>query len=40
MDLLQAMQIFSRVADTESFTRAAEQLDISVPAVTLGVASR
>jgi len=33
------MRIFSRIADTESFTRAAEQLDLSVPAVVRSIAS-
>lgn len=39
MDLIQSMRIFSRIADTESFTRAAEQLDLSVPAVVRSIAS-
>jgi DNA-binding transcriptional LysR family regulator len=39
MDLIQSMRIFSRVADTESFTRAAEQLDLSVPTVVRSIAS-
>ncbi len=39
MDLIQSMRIFSRIADTESFTRASEQLDLSVPAVVRSIAS-
>jgi len=39
MDVIQSMRIFSRIADTESFTRAAEQLDLSVPAVVRSIAS-
>lgn len=34
MDLVQAMKIFSLVAEAESFTQAAEKLDLSVPVVT------
>lgn len=39
MDVINAMRIFTRVADAESFTRAAQQLDISVPVVTRSVAA-
>lgn len=39
MDLIQSMRVFSRIADTESFTRAAEQMDLSVPAVVRSIAS-
>lgn len=39
MDLFHAMRVFVRVADTQSFTRAAEQLDISVPIVTRTIAN-
>lgn len=39
MDLVQAMRIFSRVAETESFTRAGEQLALSVPVVTRSIAA-
>lgn len=39
MDLIQAMRIFSKLADTESFTKAAEQLDLAVPVVTRNIAS-
>jgi DNA-binding transcriptional LysR family regulator len=39
MDLFHAMRVFVRVADTQSFTRAAEHLDISVPIVTRTIAS-
>jgi DNA-binding transcriptional LysR family regulator len=38
MDLVQAMRIFSRVAETGNFTKAAEQLDLSVVAVTRSIA--
>jgi len=39
MDLIQSMRVFSRIADTESFTRAAEQMDLSVPAVVRSIAN-
>jgi DNA-binding transcriptional LysR family regulator len=39
MDLIQAMRIFSRVADTKSFTKAAKQLDVSVPVITRNIAN-
>lgn len=39
MDLIQSMRVFSRIADTESFTRAAEQMDMSVPAVVRSIAN-
>lgn len=38
MDLVQAMRIFSRVAETGNFTKAAEQLDLSVVAVPRSIA--
>ncbi|CAH2911570.1 MAG: Probable transcription regulator protein of MDR efflux pump cluster [uncultured Paraburkholderia sp.] len=34
MDRLQAMQVFTRVVDTNSFTRAAETLDLPRASVT------
>jgi DNA-binding transcriptional LysR family regulator len=39
MDLIHAMRVFARVADAQSFTRAAEQLDVSVPVVTRSIAA-
>ncbi len=39
MDLIHAMRVFARVAEAESFTRAAQQLDVSVPVVTRSIAS-
>ncbi|SDV48396.1 LysR family transcriptional regulator [Chitinasiproducens palmae] len=39
MDLIQAMRIFARVAETGNFTRAGEQLGLSVPVVTRSVAA-
>ncbi|MGI4860163.1 MAG: LysR family transcriptional regulator [Janthinobacterium lividum] len=39
MDLIHAMRVFTRVAEGESFTRAAQQLDVSVPVVTRSIAS-
>jgi len=39
MDLIHAMRVFARVAEAESFTRAAQHLDVSVPVVTRSVAS-
>lgn len=38
MDLIFAMRVFARVAETESFTRAAERMDVSVPVVTRAIA--
>ena len=39
MDLIHAMRVFARVAEAESFTRASQQLDVSVPVVTRSIAS-
>lgn len=39
MDLIHAMRVFARVAEAESFTRASQQLDVSVPVVTRSIAA-